>query len=364
MDKLDQPSFHGVSEFLRENYVLRDSVQFTAQMLSGLRKIVSTEFAAYCEMVPARKISVNSFDPEEPPAQRETEPRWPGVMHEHPVVQHYLRTRDRRAFKISDFVTEREFHSRALYADFYRVMKIEDVMCFEIPSPAPFVLAVGLHRSRRNFTERERLVLNLVRPHLTQAWRNAKKFTRLMEEMRALRKTLDALDHGVIVISSSGRVRFATPQAIQYLDAYFSGAKRAAGRLPEELAQWVGRWEAMHHADELPPPRLPLVVERQGRRLSIRLVSEGGTRVLLLEEQLDCLPLEKLRAFGLSTREAEVLTWVAHGRTNAGVASILGISVLTIKKHLQHIFDKLGVDTRTAATVRALVDSTIADPLV
>jgi DNA-binding CsgD family transcriptional regulator len=359
MDTLDRTASQGVSEFLRENYVVRDAAGFTAHMLSGLRRIVPTEFAAYCEMVPARKISVNTFDPEEPPAQRETEPRWPSVMHEHPVVQHYLRTRDRRAFKISDFVTEKEFHSRALYADFYRVMRIEDVMCFEIPSPAPFVLAVGLHRSRRNFTERERLVLNLVRPHLTQAWRNARKFSRLMEEMRALGKTLDALDHGVVVIGSNGRVRFATPQAVYYLDAYFSSAKRPVGHLPEELAHWVGRCEAMHDGDGVPPPRLPLVVERQGSRLSIRLVSEGSTRVLLLDEQLDCPPLERLRAFGLSTREAEVLAWVAHGRTNAGVASILGVSVLTIKKHLQHIFDKLGVETRTAATVRALGDSTI-----
>jgi len=362
MDRLDQTSLQGLSEFVREIYVLRDPAGFTTQMLSGLRKIVPAEFAAYCEMVPAKKTSVNTFDPEEPPAQKETEPRWPSLMHEHPVVQHYLRTRDRRAFKISDFLTERVFHSRALYNDFYRPMGIQDVMCFEIPSPAPFLLPVGLHRARRNFTERERLVLNLVRPHLNQAWRNAKKLTRLKEVMQALGKTLDALDHGIIVLSATGRVEFLTPKAVQYLDAYFGGTKRPAGRLPEELKRWVNHFEALHHGDELPPPRLPLMVEQQGRRLSIRLVSEGATRVLLLEQQVDCLPLEKLRASGLSEREAEVLAWVAHGMTNAGVALILGISVLTIKKHLQHIFDKLGVETRTAATLRALAQSTIGHP--
>jgi len=359
MERLNHASLRGVSEFLQENYALCDSAAFTKRMLSGLRKVVPAEFAAYCEMVPASKISVNTFDPEEPPAQQETEPRWPSVMHEHPVVQHYLQTSDRRACKISDFVTEREFHSRALYTAFYQPMGIQDVMCFEIPSPAPFLLPIGLHRSRRNFTERERLLLNLVRPHLSQAWRNAKKFTRVMEEMRALDQTLDELDRGVIVLNSQGRVRSATRRATQYLSDYFSGAKRPAGRLPEELAQWVSHVEAIHNGDEPPPPRLPLVVERQGRRLSIRLVSEGATRVLLLEEQLDCLPLERLRAFGLSAREAEVLAWVAHGRTNAGVASILGVSVLTIKKHLEHIFDKLGVETRTAATFRAWADSSI-----
>jgi DNA-binding NarL/FixJ family response regulator len=61
-----------------------------------------------------------------------------------------------------------------------------------------------------------------------------------------------------------------------------------------------------------------------------------------------------LEALGLSPREAEVLAWVAQGKSNADTGSILGMSELTVKKHLQHIFDKLGVDNRNAATLRAV----------
>lgn len=62
-------------------------------------------------------------------------------------------------------------------------------------------------------------------------------------------------------------------------------------------------------------------------------------------------PLVKL---GLTPRAAETLLWLAQGKTNADIATILGITESTIKKHVQEIFEKLGVETRGAATVRAL----------
>ncbi|CAN5804179.1 N/A [soil metagenome] len=62
-------------------------------------------------------------------------------------------------------------------------------------------------------------------------------------------------------------------------------------------------------------------------------------------------PLEKL---GISPREAEVLLWMAQGKSNGDIALICGISLGTVKKHANHIFEKLGVEGRTSATLRAL----------
>ena len=62
-------------------------------------------------------------------------------------------------------------------------------------------------------------------------------------------------------------------------------------------------------------------------------------------------PLESL---GLSPREAEVLFWVAQGKTNQEAGTVLGISDLTAKKHLANIYEKLGVENRHAATLRAI----------
>jgi DNA-binding NarL/FixJ family response regulator len=62
-------------------------------------------------------------------------------------------------------------------------------------------------------------------------------------------------------------------------------------------------------------------------------------------------PLVKL---GLTPRATETLLWLAQGKTNADIATILGITESTVKKHVQEIFEKLGTETRGAATVRAL----------
>jgi DNA-binding NarL/FixJ family response regulator len=62
-------------------------------------------------------------------------------------------------------------------------------------------------------------------------------------------------------------------------------------------------------------------------------------------------PLLKL---GLTPRAAEALLWLAQGKTNSDIATILGITESTVKKHVQEMFEKLGVETRGAATVRAL----------
>jgi DNA-binding NarL/FixJ family response regulator len=63
---------------------------------------------------------------------------------------------------------------------------------------------------------------------------------------------------------------------------------------------------------------------------------------------------DPLLTLGLTPRVAEVLLWVAQGKTNADIATILGISESTVKKHLLEVFEKLGVETRSAATLRAL----------
>jgi DNA-binding NarL/FixJ family response regulator len=63
---------------------------------------------------------------------------------------------------------------------------------------------------------------------------------------------------------------------------------------------------------------------------------------------------EPLLKFGLTARATETLLWLAQGKTNPDIATILGVTESTVKKHVQEIFEKLGVETRGAATVRAL----------
>ncbi|MSU58824.1 MAG: response regulator transcription factor [Pedosphaera sp.] len=82
----------------------------------------------------------------------------------------------------------------------------------------------------------------------------------------------------------------------------------------------------------------------------LRRAEQQGTR----EFKPDFSTHEPLTHLGLTPRVAEVLLWVAQGKTNADIATILGITESTVKKHMLEIFAVLGVETRSAATLRAL----------
>jgi DNA-binding NarL/FixJ family response regulator len=82
----------------------------------------------------------------------------------------------------------------------------------------------------------------------------------------------------------------------------------------------------------------------------LRRAEQQGLR----EFKPDFSSYEPFLALELTPRAAETLLWVAQGKTNSDIATILGISESTVKKHLLEIFSKLGVETRSAATLRAL----------
>ena len=80
-------------------------------------------------------------------------------------------------------------------------------------------------------------------------------------------------------------------------------------------------------------------------------VEQKLSQVRLAPDYSSSVPLQGL---GLTPREAEVLLWVAQGKSNSEIAIITGTREKTVKNHLTHIFEKLGVESRHAATVRAL----------
>jgi DNA-binding CsgD family transcriptional regulator len=90
-------------------------------------------------------------------------------------------------------------------------------------------------------------------------------------------------------------------------------------------------------------------VERQETRLNIRLIPDSPDHLLILEEEKTAVDYARLQGLGLTRREAEVLHWVSEGKTNVEIGGILHSSPRTVGKHLERIFEKLDVDTRTAA---------------
>ena len=110
------------------------------------------------------------------------------------------------------------------------------------------------------------------------------------------------------------------------------------------------------------PPRLAL--ERGATRLTFRLhqqigdsdgKAEDGDWLIVMREVSDTAVIEAMSlSFKLTAKEAEVLYWVVKGKTNKDIGDILGSSPMTVKKHLERIFVKMGVETRTAAAGMAM----------
>lgn len=171
-------------------------------------------------------------------------------------------------------------------------------------------------------------------------------------QTRQARQALDVFGHATLAVRlADGRITWQTPLARQYLQAYRCAAD---GCLDPDLVGWVRR-----QAERPGPSPEPTVhVRAQGARrlvLALHHPTGHGEGFLVLREVNDAAMLEALAAaFRLTTREAEVLYWVVQGKTNRDIGDILGASPATVKKHLEHVFEKLGVETRTAAAGLAM----------
>lgn len=98
----------------------------------------------------------------------------------------------------------------------------------------------------------------------------------------------------------------------------------------------------------------PLVIDQPPGRLVVRTMHDGTFTALLLEELSSDLPVDRLAALGLTPREAEVLRWLAQGKSSPEIATILGISPRTVSKHLTGVYQQLGVENRHAAIATVL----------
>ena len=183
--------------------------------------------------------------------------------------------------------------------------------------------------------------------------------THTAREQRQARNALDAFGHATLMLRSrDGRLLWQTALARQLLETHFASDGR---RAPTPLLAWMVR-EVVQLGDAeglvgLVPGSPSVVLEGcDGRRIRFTLHEATGDDqwLIVLREADDTATLEALvLAFKLTQRQAEVLYWLARGKTNRDIADILGASPATVKKHLETVYEKLGVETRNAAAAVA-----------
>jgi DNA-binding response OmpR family regulator/DNA-binding CsgD family transcriptional regulator len=160
---------------------------------------------------------------------------------------------------------------------------------------------------------------------------------------RLAREAVDVAGLGVLLLDGQGRVAWRSPQATRWL-------QQALGPQQDEASQrqWLQQVVSQGEA---------LAALADGSHLQARYLGQGGPgEVMVLLRQIAPAvdPAQRrLSSAALTPRETEVLSWLAKGKTNRDIGDILGMSPRTVNKHLEHIFEKLGVETRTAAAAIA-----------
>ena len=299
---------------------------FAGEFLTQLGRLVPADWIAYCDCYGRRgdghgphfdRPGDEGFTSGLDPAVK------PVVDAESPVFLHIWQGSSDAA-KLSDFLARRELHRTRMYNLAMKPLGLEDTLGVRLRigprwQPKQFVF----ERGGRDFSARDRAVLDLLHPHLVQLHRASESRGRLREALALHESTRAA----VVLLEADDRVAFASTAARELFDRYFG---ENGVRLPDAVASWLGE-RRRGGTDE------PLRIDAGGRALVIELV-DGA---LLLEEQQH-LPR-------LTPREREILDLVAEGRTNAEIAERLWVSPATVRKHLENVYAKLGVHTRTAA---------------
>jgi DNA-binding CsgD family transcriptional regulator len=249
VERLSTSDHEAILGFLDLAYAAAAPDPFPTDVLESLSCLVPCDHVTFAELDRIRKEAIAAVSYGEPPDGASAETLW-RLVHEHPLCQRTI-SGHFDAVKISDFLTRQEFRRREIYYDWFVPWETEHELEVGIRSPLWHTKTFSFARGKEwpDFDERDRCVLNVLQPHLTHMYRNAK--------LRG--QVLDDSDDAAV-------------------------------------------------------------------------------------------------AAGLTAREREVLALVREGKTNAQIAAELWIAPGTVRKHLENIYEKLGVQSRTAALARVRRD--------
>ena len=354
MERLRGSDIRSLNEFLAAGYAACETAALRPAVITAARRLVRCDIASWNHVETRTWRTDTATDPSEAsvfPGHLEAFERH---LHQHPLLDHYRRTGDGRAYQFADFLARPRLHDLALYREYYQRIGVEHQIGIALNAPGPSVIGLALSRGGSRFSGRERLLLDAARPHVLQMQRTADAVGRLEAEVGVLRQAIDRGLGGLIALGPDGRVRAMTGGARAALAVYFAAPSRDGDPLPEVVRRWMKAALAPPALDDVALPREPLVVAGPETRLTLRIVGNRDEPILLFEEHRVGVDVGRLRRLGLTRREVEVLRLIATGATSADAGRRLGISPATVAKHLDHIYRRLGVDTRTAAAARAL----------
>ncbi|GAB6140981.1 response regulator transcription factor [Methylosoma difficile] len=180
-----------------------------------------------------------------------------------------------------------------------------------------------------------------------------------LSQARTFQRVQNALQHtelSAVSIDAAARIIWLTPSAKQWLDEFsLQYGKTTATEVGEWLPTPLSAWAKQAIKNPDTTTGFADYHAPQGLSAKMDLSAHLGEYLLLLQKSTNDWDLQSLRdSLGLTFREAEILMWISRGKTNKEIGLILDSSPRTVNKHLEHIFEKLGVATRAAAVTMVL----------
>jgi DNA-binding CsgD family transcriptional regulator len=336
---LAQADVDAILAFVGEATSHEGSEPFSGQGLGRLRDLARADGIIFSELDRVQGRSLKQTTPDGVAPLGGTDDTKPGITywqirHDHPVCSYNERTADWRTLRVSDFMSRRQLLGSRVYRDWFKQRGIETEMCAGLEAPMSHTKVFLFERVSGDFSERDRAVVEALRPMLARLYEASRSRQRLAEALELIGDHDMGGAAAVVILDGAGRPDFISEPA----RALFARMGAAPGHLPEIVET---RLHARHWVD----PGDPIVV------------AWGGAEVLVHRSGDALLFQERSRTEMLSSREYEVLELVAVGRTNAQIADELFISPGTVRRHLENTFAKLGVHTRTAAVARLRTQS-------
>jgi len=320
--------------FLREAEERSHPDPFPAESLARLASLIPCDFVSYTELDLTRQRVIASVS-----VPAVADPTGAGVLWR-VTDRHPLRRSGTSAAKLSDFVSARELHRLEVYTDYLRLWQVEHQLVLRISSTPEVRKTLLFERSRCDFSERDRLLLDLLRPHFVRLHVSAR--TRRLAA--ALASGADSAGLEWIVLGPRNEIEFATREARSLLRTFFGDLQGST--LPECVDEWAREESIRNNSGEVGVERTePLVVYGDGHQLVIR---RTGHLLVLTSSQTTTSEDDDR----LTSREHEVLALVRAGMSNAEIAMTLSLAHGTVRRHLQNVYAKPGVGSRTAAIAR------------
>jgi DNA-binding CsgD family transcriptional regulator len=323
--QLRERDSRAIFDFLAEAGAVEGPEPFPAPLVESLRRLIGCDAAEFDEMDRSERRCGSTqavLGVREPV---EGLPSFWEIRHDHPLCRLHDDEPDfHSAIKLSDLFTPRQLRSTEIYAEWFGPQDVSDELEVTLSPSRRFTRTVVFDREVGSFGEREREILDLLRPHLVSLRKRAIERRRLDAALMAAASSVTA----VIAFNCDGHVDLATPDAERLHLAHLGQP------LGEALSPALWNWIESK-------PREPLCIQSEQGGLVIEL--DQPATLLLREQGLDS------NVEALTNREREVLGLVARGKRNAEIAAELWVTESTVRKHLEHVFEKVGARNRTEA---------------